>query len=55
MCDAAVVLGPGADVEVGAERPGDLVGEELPERPAGDALDDFTEQEPLADGVVAGS
>ena len=27
-----VVLGPGADVEVGAERPGQLVGEERSER-----------------------
>ena len=39
--DAAVVLGGRADVEVGAERAGDLGGDELADRLAGDAPDDL--------------
>ena len=52
--DAGVVLGAGADVEVGAERAGHLVGEERAERSARHALDDLAQQVALADGVIAG-
>ena len=41
--DPLVVLGREADVEVGAERPRDLLGEEAAERPAGDPPDDLTD------------
>ena len=50
-----VVLGPGADVEVGAERPGDLLGEELADGgAAGDPADDLADEVALGEGVVAG-
>jgi hypothetical protein len=42
-------------VEVGTERPGDLVGEERAEASPVDALDDLAEQVALADRVVAGT
>ena len=43
----------GADLEVGAERPGDLLGEELLERLAGDAADDLADEVALVERVVA--
>ena len=43
-----------ADVEVGAERAGDLVPEEGAQRPPVDAPQDLPLQVPLGDGVVAG-
>ena len=52
--DAVVARGRRADVEVGAERTGDLLGEERAEAATVDPLDDLAEQVPLADGVVAG-
>ena len=48
-----VVLGGETDVEVGAERPGDLVGEERADRAPVDAADDLTDEVSLGDGVVA--
>ena len=41
------------DGEVGAERPGDLLGEELLERPPDHAADDLADQVALVQGVVA--
>ena len=52
--DAVVVLGGQPDVEVGAQRPGHLLGEELAQAAAGDAADDLADQEPLGERVVAG-
>ena len=52
--DAVVVLRAEADVEVGAERPGDLLGEERADRCAGDAADDLADEVALRDRVVAG-
>ena len=49
----SIVLGRQPDVEVGAERAGDLVGEEPAERPAGDPADHLADQVALVDGVVA--
>ncbi len=51
--DARVALRWRTDVEVGAERAGDLLGEERAERATVDALDDLAEQVALADRVVA--
>ena len=48
-----VRLRPGADVEIGAERSGDLRSEERAERLARDAPDQLAEQVALRDGVVA--
>ena len=42
-----------ADVEVGAERPGDLLGEERAERPPGDPPDDLADEVALVERVVA--
>jgi hypothetical protein len=49
-----VVLGGQPDVEVGAERPGHLLGEEDAREPAGDPADDLAHHEPLGQRVVAG-
>ena len=51
--DAVVALGRRADVEVGAERPGDLLGEERADRAAVDPADHLADQVALADAVVA--
>ena len=50
---APVALG-GADLEVGAERPGDLLGHELLERLAGDPAQHLADQVPEVQRVVAG-
>ena len=42
------------EVEVGAERPGDLLAEELVERQTRDPTNEFTEQEAVRDRVVVG-
>ena len=53
MGDTVVVLGARADVEVGAERPGDLGGHELADRLAGDPPHELALEEALGDRVVA--
>lgn len=52
--DAVVVLGGQPHPEVGAERPGHLVGEERARRPARDPADDLADEEPLRQRVVPG-
>ena len=54
MGDPGVVLGIGPDVEVSAERPGDLVGDELTDRLAGDPPNELALEVALGDGVVPG-
>ena len=49
-----VVLGGQPDVEVRAQRPGHLVGEELAHAPAGDPAHDLADEEPLGERVVPG-
>jgi hypothetical protein len=49
-----VVLGGQPDVEVGAQRPGHVLGEEGGQAAAGDPADDLADQETLRERVVAG-
>ena len=51
--DPAPVAFGGADLEVGAQRPGDLLGDELLERLAGDPAHDLADQVPEVERVVA--
>ncbi len=51
--DPAPVAFGGADLEVGAERSGDLVGDELLQRLAADPADDLADQVPEVERVVA--
>ena len=51
--DAVVALGRSADVEVGAERAGDLLREERADRLARDAAHDLADEVALRDRVVA--
>ena len=53
MGDPTVVLGGGADVEVGTERTGDVLAHEVAERLPGHPLDDLALEVALGDGVVA--
>ena len=43
----------GADVEIGIQWFGNVLGEKLTQRAARDAANDFADQMPLSDGMVA--
>jgi hypothetical protein len=50
--DPVPVAFRGTDLEVGPQRPGDLLGDELPERPAADPPDDLPDQVTVVGRVI---